>query len=453
MVRAVWAVLLVAACGDDGVHHLRDASPDSSEPGDGMVFDAPPAVGAVTVRVTFLGAPSEGSTVYFIDPDGTAQTVLTDTNGLATATVTEGASVTVIDPHVDFKAQRVAGTLDRFNGQVYTMLAVAPGDDLQIDTFPTSGADLFNFTVTVPPLTGASFFAINAAGCSGTSAPVGTTTVQMTGCSGATHDLLLTGFDDLGAVVGTIFLENQTLVEGGAVTFTAPYDLPATTTATLMHLPTDGDASVAKSLGTAHGPLFSSGGTGTITGGSLTATFPTIVNDGIAAYTESVQTDFPQGALDTGRIFQWGPASDTYVLDAAPLLLADFATAPLLDVPTQRVLWTEASGPGTATPDGILMELFINRDSAAGSSGWRWFVVGPGSEDGHVQLPTLPTDMFSFNPVDSDLVDVGELETATVTGGYRAYIKAHPWRDADIGLPALAAPGTSGTSVSTVLAL
>src|SRR5689334_14899213 len=89
----VVGLVLVAACGDDPVHHLPDAPPPPDAAPDG------PVSGVVSLTVTLDGAPQMGVRVIFQNADSSlVMSTTTDATGTAMATMVAGGYVTALDP-------------------------------------------------------------------------------------------------------------------------------------------------------------------------------------------------------------------------------------------------------------------------------------------------------------------------------------------------------------------
>src|SRR3954471_16107271 len=136
MHRLPVVVLVVVACGgSSGSGHLPDASPLA----DGPITGGQP----VTLTVTDGGAPKAGVHVYFLNADSSpVATVDTGADGVASAVMAAGGSVTALDPSQPERPDHV----------LFTYLGVKPGDHLSL---ANSGGASDSFTLSAPAVTGA----------------------------------------------------------------------------------------------------------------------------------------------------------------------------------------------------------------------------------------------------------------------------------------------------------
>jgi hypothetical protein len=121
-----------------------------------------------------------------------------------------------------------------------------------------------------------------------------------------------------------------------------------------------------------------------------------------------VLTDFAT-TNNTHDVYAWSSTAPTsYALDASTATLPDITAAPVFDYSTDTLTWTAGSG---VAPDAVLAELNFQNDLQVAS----WSIVAPYA-DGVLQFPPIAGLM----PAMTDTMDIGELATAHVPGGYDA---------------------------------
>lgn len=417
MHKSLVVLALLAGCGDDGVNHLADApvAPDGPSP------DAPTS-GAVTLTVTQDGSPRAGVDVYFLAADNAlVAKVPTNAQGVASATMGLGGSVTAIDPFL-FKTS----TRD-----LRTFVGVKPGDNLKLSTGGTAAQNVAtNFTVTLPTDAFASSYEMHTScgtlhfdgGGGGSGSGSGTAIggpSTLYGC-GATIDVLLETFDTGGLPLGAIYKANVALSEGATIDLSADaYTTPVPTgTINWANVPagyTQVDARVG--LATAKGPLRETFVTpGQVAAGAASTTFPRPAVTAGIAITQSHPS--PTNFIGEQILVDWAPQSTAPVaVDLAGALLPTYSTSPSVSAATRTVTWA-ATGTGV-TPDFAWATLNASRLDGKSTTFWDWSIVVPYSTTTFT-LPTLPADVAELNFMASDDVQIDDLITAKVPGGYDA---------------------------------
>jgi hypothetical protein len=458
--------ILFMACGGDGNHHLTDGAVDSPA----LEPDAP-AAGPVTVIVTLDGAAAPGVQVYFQNADSslvTSGSALTDANGSASATMIAGGFVTVLEPQ---EAQPTVvrsyvrspavfavdgSTLDTFAG-------VKPNDVIHVDVgSPNETVVVSNIELTVPTdtTTGVTqYFLFATCAQGGDGGPIDITPgggsgsgsgaaikkkhpagvvannppvfVQLDSCTGGLADLVIVSEDNNSNPINFIYAPatNVGSASGSgstAVTVTGTYAAVPTLTETVTDLAQDAvDVEVQIKVATSRGQLTDSEADVEPAAGSATLSFPVPTVPGGVAQTEFTVSNGSQGAdiFDTQLIDDWAasPAAATS-LDYQKTQIKDFTNFPTFDLATESTTWPVGTTGNAA--DLVEAEIEVIRSSGSGSAAtqteWLWELIGPPSYDGNATLPTLPTDVFAFNPAAGDTVSVQEVAAAIVPGGYDA---------------------------------
>ncbi len=403
--RAYLALLLaVVACGDDSNHGLPDSASgiDTSLPIDG-------ALPSVSVTVTLTGTPQAGVPVYFLNQDSTVvSSTTTDASGTASAMMMAGGSVTVLAPP---NPSAVAST------NIYTWEAVRGGDKLKLDLDPPSVATTATITVTVPVDGAAVGYTLYSACAGPTSLTTdGNNTVVLTNC-GATTDLLLVTSDGTGAPIDEIFVPAAAVADGDTVAFAGPYIAVGQTTYSYTNVAADVvGVKTIEQLTTGSGMLYFGGVTDVLTTGAATGTqpFPTATGSIDIFETQFLPNVAAIGELDT---LEWGPANAAYALDVSTLALPEYATAPavIATTSTHKVEWTEDIGG--QTPDFSWVTFDVSRTGATIPS-WTWNIMDSHPPNDQITIPTLPTDIFDYNPNDTDTTQIDQLTTGKLPGGY-----------------------------------
>ncbi len=401
--RAYLALLLaVVACGDDSNHGLPDAPPgiDSPLPIDG-------ALPTVSVTVSLLGVPQSGVPVYFLNQDSTVvSSTTTDAGGTASAMMMAGGSVTVLAPA---ELTATAST------EIYTWEAVRGGDMLQLPLDAPSVAATATITVTIPVDGAAVGYTLYSACADPTELTTdGNNTVTLANC-GATTDLLAVASDGSGAPLDEIFVPAAAVADGDTVAFAGPYTAIGQTTYSYTNVGADVESvQTMEELATNAGVLYGGQVTDTLTTGAATGMqpFPTATGSIDIFETQFNPTVDAIGELAT---LEWGSANAAYALDVSTLALPEYATAPAVTAATHKVEWTE--NIGGQTPDFTWVTFDVTREGAAIPS-WTWRIIDSHPPNDQITIPTLPTDIFDYNPNDTDTTQVDQLTTGKLPGGY-----------------------------------
>jgi len=417
--RKLVLLLMVAACGDDGVRHTPDAAPHGDGPvtPDGPVDAAGTPVTITTVRTG--GVPVMGVHVYFQNADGTVVlATTTDATGTASAVMAAGGSVTAIDPYTP---PPFGGTFD----SLFTFVGVKPGDHLQLTQPPVQTA--IQVTVGAPDVTGGvsytAYSTCNKDGQQLTAPPPPPTrhpavvaapesaTMSLFSC-GATADFLIVAYDDAGQASNMIYAPNIAVSDGGTVDLTAStYTAGMTRDYTFNNVPALRSLSVEDDLVSPMGriyPALNETPSDTINP-TMTMTEPVFTGAG-----SLIQTSYSgAGGLDQQMLVDWGPWASTFTTDVGARALYDFNAPATFDPATHTASIGEDTTAGNA-PDFTAVFLSAFR----GSRSWAWNVIAPHAAS--VTLPALPTDVFDFNIVAGDSPSVNGWATGKVPGGYDA---------------------------------
>lgn len=414
-------LLMVAACGDDGVNHLADAPPvqDDAAPN----IDAP---NPTTVRLTITdnGLPVADIKVYFQNADSSlVSATQTDASGVASAMMEPGGFVTAVDPYV------LDGGHD-----LRTYAGVKPGDDLKLTRIRSTRGEVTVNAIVPPAPDNATFYTLysscaafdgqtyDAGGGGGGSGSGGGPggAISITACDAA--DLLLEARD---ANFNPIYTKSKTdvaLTEGATVDFTAgDYIATVPRTYELINMPVQASfANITARTATARGPVFHRQFFTEVMGGAGMATMPIPASD--PAQLGITETHFGSFSLGAQTVVDWGPSATTkYTLDGATLFLPTYDSPPTYDIATRTFSWSSAGG--TQVPDVSLVYANFSREDQNGFLGWNWTIAAPYGTPA-VVLPALPTGAMQFNPMDGDGFLIEDVWTAKVPGGYDA-VRAH----------------------------
>ena len=415
---ALAALAALTACGNSGTNKLADA-PIVID--DAPVFDAPPA--RVTVHVTLEGSAAPGVVVYFLNADSSVVSdTTTDSDGSASALMAAGGSVTVIEP----QAPETLSASDHLD----TIEGVQPGDLIPIDVdLPDAGFITFSLVVPTDATAGVATYHLStscgaqditpppslrapAAGTNNAAVTVG----NLLGCNGVA-DMLVSTHDSTGAVVDWFLAPAVAVTDGATVTLTNAYRPAQTLSLAYSGLPStvtriDEFDNVLTTRGVLSARTFASTVNPVDNAASFTA--PTALPAGSK---QLVVTDFTNtGVFDSQEVYQWGPVAATYTLTGG--LLQDFTTQPALDITNQQVTWSLGATGNEA--DAVYTEIDLSRTTAGVPHTWFWSIVASGVHAGAVPLPTLPTDVFAYNPIDGDGEAIQFASTVSAPGGYDA---------------------------------
>jgi hypothetical protein len=408
VMRRVLLVLLLAACGDDGVRHTPDAAPHDGQP------DSPidTAGNPVTFTATRDGTPISGMYVYFQNADSTVVlATTTDANGTASAVMDAGGYVTAID------------TLSQplFGGsppnELLTYVGVKPGDQLQYArSLGSPGIGVTINAVLDPAATSMWVYSpclpdgqqLTGLAASVIAQPV-TTTTTLYGC-GATTDFLLVSYDQNNLPLNTAFIPNVPVADQGTVDLSAAVLAGADTkTWTFNNGPALTSLSVEDDLIDAQGRIFSTYMETPSDEQNPTLTMPVPAFTGAG---QLVQTFVATGNDHT--LLDWGPYASTFTTDVGARMLAELTAPPSFDPATHTASISEAATGAAA--DFALTALSASR--VADSHTWVWEIIAPHATS--IALPRLPTDVYDFNITAADNAQVEGWAIGKVPGGYDA---------------------------------
>jgi hypothetical protein len=404
------SLMAIAACSSHP--GFPNGGPDAA-PGDTLSPTGDAGPNAVGVTVTAHGAPAPGVVVYFQNADSSLVLgAVTDASGSASAALSAGGYVTVIEPDDGSGATRLA-----------TFAAVAPGDALHLDLSPAGSTDSVDVAITVPVLAGAASYQLDtscgqlSAGASGAAAG------SLLGCGG-TADVLVVALDAQGSVLDSLYAPGVSLAAQPAVV-TGSYGALVATSFAYSGIPATSSAvRTDEILATARGSLFEVSTSGPVDAGRITNAL-ILPAGGTIAITVS---DAQPASSDFGeqRVFDWGSPGAPYALDFAAALLPSFAAAPAYDPATRDVSWSELTAAESANLVRARVHAF--RDALPEGRAWTWSIVAPRVEAPIVALPRFPPGGFDFTPQAGDAIDVDELLIARVPHGYDG-VRAHGFDD------------------------
>jgi hypothetical protein len=408
--RSLVAVVLflVAACGDDGVHHQPDAPPAPDAPD----IDAAMS-GAVTLTVAANGTGVEGVKVYFQHADSSLKEMkLTDVSGVATAIMEPGGFVTAVDP---FPTPTLGGTSFY---DLRTFAGVKPGDQLKLSTGRGPLVSV-TFTLALPLDVNASQYQIyTSCGFAGSltnpggsgAVPMGP--VTLSGC-GATADMVIETVDINGAPLGAFYHPAVAISEGASVVLTDSYTPVPDFVVSYSNVAADFTyLDFINALATANGQLIDTFRRVELAAGAGTATFKLpAVTGGLSVHESHLRSSGGEHF-----ILDWGPAGATQTVDLANLPLPAYQDFPTLDVATHAMNWT--AGASATQPDFVIMSFGIAR-TVPTSQIVDWQIVAPYTGT-TLALPVLPSGIDQANPIATDTSNLYEIITAKVPGGYDA---------------------------------
>jgi hypothetical protein len=432
--RKLAVLLLIAACGDDGVRHTPDAAPHDGP----VVPDGPVDTAGTPVAITVAaaGTPVPGVHVYFQNADSTlVLATTTDASGTASAVMVAGGYVTAVDP---FPIATLAGgnhTIETFGG-------VKPGDHLQI----TDGAQSTSINVTIQaPADGAAssylvFSPCNSDGTSITTPPLSaianpaTGPMTLDGC-GATTDFLVVSYDQNAQPLNFFYAPNVAVADAQTIDLTAStYVAASTRTLTFQNVPGLQSLSFEDDLIDPQGAIFRT------LNETTSDTLTPVVTELVPAFTGAaslVQSTFG-GNYEQQTVLDWGPYTDSYTVDVTAHALLAYANFPAYDVASHTATITE--GTTGLTPDFTIALLNATRE--ADGTTWDWITAAP--HGASVVLPVLPTDLYDFNIAASDAAGVEAWATGKVPGGYDAV------RERVLSISGVAGFATSSSGTATL---
>ncbi|HEX3763986.1 MAG TPA: hypothetical protein VHW23_35065 [Kofleriaceae bacterium] len=409
-------------CNDNNsVGHLPDAPPAPDAAPDSMPPDA------VSLVILNHGVPAVGVPVYFLNADGSvANAAVTDGNGIASAVVTQGGSVTAVRPFTTEPPPAGKFTPD----ELRTFLGVKPGDHLvlsraAVDTVtatvdaaaPTDGDFGTHYDVFTTCSNGGTIEPGQSGNGSASPDPGGP--VALDNCHGTADLAVLATQPAVAARAGahpsalaapqSLYHANQNLPPGDTPVPVSlrgdAYAAPTTVMLTYSNTP-DAEIDVL------HAPILPHGNLGpfSITAGPGTAS---LLEPTVPATTAIVDSTLTLNSRH--EIVDWGPFVASYSLDMTGVLLREVTAGPAYDLAAGRISWTEAADG--ATPDLTIVGILVRRPDPLAK--WHWEIAAPYAAAGIV-LPHLPTDAFNWMPNDTDEIDLDPVKTVKMTGGYDA---------------------------------
>jgi hypothetical protein len=442
----------LGACGGNSVHHLADSSIDALMP-DAETFDGP-IPGMVSVVVTLQGIPTANVPVYFQDADSTligSAEVLTDDTGTASAVMNDGGFATVIEPQALSVTNASAQVLVTFSG-------VKQGDVLHDDVDPVATTTTAKVEMTAPVdhnVATDTYTLLTTCPDSSTTLSndsVGSnlagTSVNLADCS--VGDMVVETFNANDAPVDFLFDANVAVSNGSSIVLTGTYvpvvdqvfaytDVPPEVAEVVVEDNLLGDNG---SYTTSSVLAFAGAASGSATlavpgsGSGVTAAFGTALVPGTST-----------SVADEQVLVSWGPVPGTPIaIDVGSLRLRSWVTQPELNPVAEQLTWSVDNAG--IVPDYVVAALTDSRTTTTGTTTWDWLIAGGGNEDGAINYPTLPTDIFDFNFHDTDSVTVDTVAGAQTAGGYDA-ARANVFDNLDLIVSnptGFAAPNTTGTA-------
>jgi hypothetical protein len=383
----------LAACGK--TTNLTDAGHGDGNGADsGSLVDAD-LRGPVTVTVYATDGtttPVENAQVVFVEPNGSIEaTVPTNAQGVATANVLAGASVTAVYP-----------TDPDFHHQLETVLGVKPGDAIAIGPIgdPPHGAPTGTFTMNVPDNGAASYAVYGPCGgltqsAAGSGSPTAVPIDLYDDCKQSTMDVIAIANGGSGAFAW-VEKNGVAYTNGGSDTMGSGWQPFHTVTATYTDVPVSDVVSISliDSAPDTFGYLRSSYVPTTT---ATTTTSVQTVGAAHALITTQLSND-GQGRQDIYEVVD-GTKTD-YGLDVGASLLP-WLDVPQLDVAGGKITVAQ-SGTSTLTPD--LYDTFVDyqRTGTTTTVSFEWEILGP--TPGDMAFPPLPASLSENVPLATDTV-------------------------------------------------
>ncbi len=418
MRRTLFTVLLLAACGDDGSNRLADAPPAS----DDAAIDAPTA--PVTVTIIQDGEPRVDVDVYFQQADGTlAAKVATDDNGVASAVVESGATVTAVG------AFRILTGVPS-GTSLHTWVGVKPGDALRLDE---GLANDVGVTIRAPRDPGQVRYSLRTT-CSFSeedmdppagSASVPTDDVQLLNC-GATTEALVQTRDANDANARHLYVPSVAVPSDNSIDLTGDYEATPAGTWTWTNVPGN-SLYMRTAIVTPTGVIYAFDAGVDATNGMATYSRPRPAIPNSVLVTVS---QLPWSSRTRHEIVDWGSSS----YDLTNATLPDYQTAPIVEPANRRISWTSTGGQ---TPDATFLRFRV----ADANQAYTWQVIAPYA-GAQLVLPDLPAELDAFDLTAGDDVDIYDIVTIKAPGGYDAF---RAWAlDVDLDDPLAFAVSSSG---------
>lgn len=402
--RKLSLVLLLVACGDDGVRHTPDApradgAPDSS-------VDA--AVLPVTLTATYNGQPVAGVHVYFQNADSSVVlATTTDASGAASAVMQPGGYVTAINPY----GAQGQDDLETFAGvkpgdHLLLQRALVPESSITVNVqAPSDGA--LNHTVYSPCNNAGASLSLPAVRSVAAAVPQGQ--ITLSNCGSATDFLVLS--NDTGIPTAYLYAANVAVADQGTADLTTGTYAPVTTrTLTYSNLPSAQSLSIEDDVLDPLGIIYIAGTETPADQPSATVQIPEFPGE-----SDLLQTTFNNQTFSQQVLFDWGHLGSAFSTDVGARALQSFTGSPTFDAATHAgtiPLDTAAGGAG----DFSLFFMAVTRP--APQHDWQWTIAAPFGAT--VALPTLPTDVFDYNVGSGDTAAINGWVNGKVPGGYDA---------------------------------
>ena len=402
----------LGGCGGCNDNNSAGRLPDAPPGPDGPGVDAIPP-DAVSLAVINHGVPAVGVTVYFLDADGSvAKAAVTDGNGIATAVITTGGSVTAIRPFTTPPPPAGAFAPD----ELRTFLGVKPGDHLVLSQAATDSVSV-TFDIATPDggSTDTTYQLYTTCGGGPTPITPGGDPLNLQNCHGAADIALVASGGGLDTSQG-LYHANATLPPGGNVEVSLLDDAYADATDVTFTYTNTPDATIT----VLHSPVLTNGFLGpySATADATTDNSATISEAVVPATMEIIDSSLTLNNLH--EVVDWGPYSTAYTLDLNNVLLREVTGAPAYDLATGKITWTEATSG--VTPSLTIAGILVTRPDPFAK--WHWEIVAPYSSNG-IALPHLPTDVFDWKPGPNDQIEsLDPIQNIQVTGGYDA-VRSH----------------------------
>lgn len=394
-----------------------------SDPTHGDATPAPddPSAELVSVRVSRDGVAEPNRRAVFLDSSSQVMAdVQTDADGIASAPVPSGGSVSVVTDWA-------------FTTDIRTFVGVEPGDQLVLDeAFPRSSYDIL-----IPRSTVAASYQVRSS-CSGRNVsaippPGGVEpfTVTTQGCVG-TIDIVVTTFDDNNHVTGALHHSGAVVAANGTVDLTA--DNYAAVEQAEYHVDGVGASSTLAVTRVKNRAIAEA--TSTVVGGVAQFALPAVSG---ATQASVVVPDTTPAVC----YFDWGPPSLMQTIDVTTRSLPEL-TNPRFDAGVAR--WDTSSDAEAS----FAVALLAVRSS---NSLWLWSVLGP-HEQRQLSLPTLPAGVAPFAIQAATEVTVTPVIGA-ITGGFASVRTDGRWLEPrlaglTLGFENLLVPAAGTTGQATL---
>ena len=354
-------------------------------------IDAAPdalASGVVTVQFANIGTSVAGLAVSFADPSGTPTTLtMTDANGMASATVVSGSSVTIA-----------------FQTSMFTVLALQPGDALVIAGTSDTPTTLGTANVSLPGVfAGAASCVVSAACAQVSGAALTGNMLQLTSdclSTAGTYDLVAYAHDSMGKPIAYTGAANLTPPPAGQTTPTTlgswrtDFD---TMTVAAVNAPT-GSAMLHASLSPEHAPVVfpPTTASNTVAAGGSVGLALLSPNGGWDSYYYNVALGNTGNTSTSVLVADVSTLSGVVPLDLTTGLLpfVHDVAASITAGHTSPTMQFVADG-SIASALGFLATYAY---TDAGTASINAIVIGPSTIATSFDLPSLPDALASFRP-------------------------------------------------------